>query len=461
MKPRRIHLRTALLCTTLAAAQSAAWAQAAKEAKPVPILQQNLTTPDSKPAAQNKNAKPAAKPANTPAGMLPTVQGQGDFSGQSVGKLATADADYTCQRLYDSASPMSMVTELAFIIGPAFLLGRVPELSGRSEADNKKLFDDLRRLARTKIWLPVAAERQVGEMIYNKMVKDGDVVPETELNARDAKRLAEIREAMTALTATLPKDNPYQFTLSVIRGDQPNASMQVGGYAFVTMGMLRDRSLKKDDLGLRLAHEAAHMTRRHTLKSFQLKLIDLIEISKDLPRLAKIAADPVNGIETLLATKRAVELLFTRFEHNQELEADACGTFVMQRTPGMKTQPAIKALMTQGKGTPIGQWWESSHPSYEDRERVMLLQLDREQASRSMPESISVVATAPAGMPGVSSLVPAPAPSKAPATPSPEPAAPAPEKPTASSGSFFDRLRSMLPAAATAASAPPQPESPP
>jgi hypothetical protein len=463
-------MKTYVLAPALLAAAACAMAQSGKETKPVPILQQSLTTPGQGLPAAAK-AKPAGKAASVPGGPAVGLQGQGDFAGQSASRLVTSDADYTCQRLYDSASPVSMVAELTAIVGQAEAEAKLAKLMGRPAPDNRKLFDQLRQLAKTKIWLPVDMERQVGEVIHKKVVKDGEVIAEADLNNRDAARLAEIRSALAALTAALPKDNPYQFTLNVVRGDLPNASVNVGGFVYVTQGMLRDRSLRKDDIALRLAHESAHLTRRHVLKAFQLKLVDIVAISKDLPTLTRIVRDPVQGVETLLATRKAVELLFARFEHNQELEADACGTFVMQRTPGYQPQRAITAMLAQNPSTPMGQWWENSHPAYAERETVMKMQLSPEQASRPMPESISAVASAGVSQP-IKGLLPAQ--TLAPGTGGAAAAAgggagagagaaEAPAEGGAAKsgvGGFFNRIKGMLPAGGASAPAAVSAESP-
>lgn len=322
---------------------------------------------------------------------MPLAQAQqapSEFLDQKVSKLATSDADYLCERLYDSASPVGMLAELALIIGPRVLLQRVPDVSGISPQENKELFDKLRVLARRKVWLPVGAETQVGSWLNDKYVKDGAIIASDQLNSRDRQRFEEIRKTLDAIVGTLPADNPYKFTLQVVQGDQSNASIGVGGYVYLNLGLVRDRSLSSNDIALRLAHEVAHLTRRHALKDIQLKLIDGMAAKKDIQGMLSIATNPVKTMQDVLGTANSTLLLFQRFDQNQELEGDACGMYLLARTPGVDAKAALKAYEAR-KPLTTPESWDTSHPTHEERQFVMAVQLDPAQRERAIQSNKS------------------------------------------------------------------------
>jgi hypothetical protein len=360
-------------------------------------------------------------------GAMPLAWAQqgSEFLDQKVSKLATSDADYLCERLYDSASPVGMLAELALIVGPRVLLQKVPDVSGISPQENKELFDKLRVLARRKVWLPVSAETQVGSWLNDKYVRDGAIIASDKLNSRDRQRFEEIRKTLDAIVGTLPADNPYKFTLQVVQGDQSNASIGVGGYVYLNLGLVRDRSLNANDIALRLAHEVAHLTRRHALKDIQLKVIDAMAAKKDIQGMLSIATNPVKTMQDVLGTANSTMLLFQRFDQNQELEGDACGMYLLSRTPGIDARAALKAYEAR-KPLTTPESWDTSHPSHEERQFVMTVQLDpaqREQAiqrnkSGGGPRTPPLTGNAPAAAPTTPGGATTPA--VAPATAAPE-----------------------------------------
>src|SRR5439155_7807504 len=108
--------------------------------------------------------------AESPSGDTKSATGR-DFETQKVQKLGSMDADFLCERLFDSADPAAMMFELARIVGPGVVLGKFPEIAGQPTAAQKKTYDELRILARQKVWLPVPGERKVGEWMDQKYRK--------------------------------------------------------------------------------------------------------------------------------------------------------------------------------------------------------------------------------------------------------------------------------------------------
>jgi hypothetical protein len=322
-------------------------------------------------------AATAALPMQARAAGGDTMSATGrDFEAQKVQKLGSLNADFLCERLFDSADTVSMAAELMGIVGPSILLGKIPALAGTQDANQKGQFDSLRTLARQKVWLPVAAERKVGEWLDRKYRKDALVVDAATLPRNQRTRFEVTKGVLDGIVATLPADNPYTFTLAVTDASESNASISPGGFVYVTTGMLQDKTLDRNDIALRLSHEVAHLTRRHALKELQVKLVDAMEVAKSTKPLLDFAQQPTRGLETLLGTVKATELMFQRFDQVQELEADACGAYLLMRQKDVDAKAAIMRFATSRAGTGTTQGWESSHPAPEERELVMTAQLD-------------------------------------------------------------------------------------
>lgn len=311
----------------------------------------------------------------TPAGNLPQASGL-DFESKNVNKLGSLNADLLCEHLFDSADPAAMTMELARIVGPGIVIGRFSDIAGQPVADQKQTYDRLRTLARQKVWLPVLAERKIGEWIAQKARKEGRLVDPEGLSRNQRKQFEILRGMLDDIVATLPADNPYTFALSLTLDDASNASISPGGFVYVTRGMLQDKTLDRNDMALRLAHEVAHLTRRHALKDTQVKVVDSLEVSKSIKPLLDFAQDPVKTLDSLLGTVKATELMFQRFDQVQELEADACGTYLLTRLHNVDVRAAIKRFAAARAGLPNGKGWDASHPAPREREMVMMAQID-------------------------------------------------------------------------------------
>jgi hypothetical protein len=399
-------------------------------------------------AALAMAAVPALLPAQT-AGGNGSASGR-DFDAQKVHKLGSLNADFLCERLYDSASPVGMTAELARIVGPSVLIGKFPELGGgKVTPEQKKMYANLRTLARQKVWVPVSAERTMGEWMDQKVRKEGLVVEPAGLPKNMRPRYALTKALLDGIIATLPTDNPYTFTLAITQADESNASITPGGFIYVTTGMLQDKTLDRDDIALRLAHEVAHLTRRHALKEIQVKVVDALEITKGLKPLLDFAQEPTRVMETLFGRMKAAEMMFQRFDEVQELEADACGTQLLAKQPGIDAAAAVKRFASARAGTGKGMGWDVSHPAPEERALVMNAQLDPALRARvaqlrtgqTTAQSTDAAAAPPAKMRGLQP----PADLNALPPTGAGPQAPAPAAKGNPFSSAIDKLRSMQP----------------
>lgn len=371
---------SALLSLALAGALALPEAQA--QSSPQPRQNPPRTRPAATPSAPSPApaAAPSAEPAAAPAAQRSAAGG--DFTEVQAHKLASLDADVLCNRLYDSASPVSMLFELATILGPSMLLSQAPDLTGYTVEQRKKVFTELRSLAKRKIWLPVSVEAKVGDWVNEKYVRDGEVVPADRLVRRDRERFERIKGLLETVAAKLPADNPFPLRLGVMRGDQPNANITLGGYIYITQGLLRDSSRSDPELALMLAHEVGHLTRRHALKDLQVKLIDAMELANNIKGLAGFATDPMATISGVLGGVQAATLLFQHFEHVQEMEGDACGMQLVRQAQPTFALPAFQAYTARPAENAPALSWGRSHPPYEQRSQVLRMQIDDEARRR-------------------------------------------------------------------------------
>jgi|GEM_PF-3370961 len=302
-----------------------------------------------------------------------------DFKGEKVSKLGSLNADLNCEKLYDSADPISMLVELGSIVGPAVLLGKMPEISGYSEAERKKLYSDLRTLAKQKVWLPVTLENELGDLLHDTYVKDQKAIDPENLNKADRKRYDRVKVILDGILKGLPEDNTFKFRLGVIASDDFNATVNPGGYIYVNQGLLRDAKLKDDELAVILAHEVAHVTKRHALKEWQIKLVDAMELGKNLKALLQLKSNPKEAIGAMIGTIGTGKALFQRFDHTQEFEGDACGVQLGWQSKEANIENGVNqyAKRYSGRGRPTKKSWGESHPSSDERIQMMHRQVAR------------------------------------------------------------------------------------
>lgn len=440
------------------------------QAQTAPAARQN--PPRNRPAATPAApAAPAAAAAATSPDSLAAPAAQrsaagGDFTEVQAQKLATLDADVLCHRLYDSASPVSMLIELATILGPSVLLSQAPDLTGYSVEQRKKVFVELRNLAKRKVWLPVSLEAKVGDWMNEKYLRDGEVLPADRLVRRDRERFERIKGLLESVAAKLPADNPFPLRLGVMRGDQPNANITLGGYIYVTQGLLRDSSRSEPELALMLAHEVGHLTRRHALKDFQIKLIDAMELANNVKGMVGFATDPVATVNGVLGGVKAAQLLFQHFDHVQEMEGDACGMQLVRQAQPAFAVPAFNAYSRRTADNAPEQSWGRSHPPYEQRSQVLRMQID-DDARRRYEQQNKLASGGPrpgaagAGGGGISgggaaALSPGSGPGTGVSAVKSDDASAA-----GSTGpSFFERLRNALPSGDASGQAPAGPKEP-
>jgi beta-barrel assembly-enhancing protease len=143
-----------------------------------------------------------------------------------------------------------------------------------------------------------------------------EVLDELELPFEEAPKLQTwLQELLTRITDGLPESerSRYQWRVQIVANPFPNALSIPGGTILVTTGLLH-HGMEPDEIAAVLAHEIAHVTRRHGLRS-------LIRVLGPYYALQVFTSDRqafLRGVGTA-----AVIVSQQHYSQKQEFEADA------------------------------------------------------------------------------------------------------------------------------------------
>jgi Zn-dependent protease with chaperone function len=237
-------------------------------------------------------------------------------AGKQNVEIGSVVTDGVCDVLYVPTGPMKMIMDV--LMGTASNAVR----NATQAADNKKtkesVSSDARSLlkskARTETWLPAELEAFIGaQMLGNSLMDDDEAAGD-----KDARKVQQI---FNRIAGALPLNQPYSFKLRF--STAPSATMKAipGGTIVVDWGLIKQDEVL---LAALLAHEIAHVTKRHNTRQIQGYLADtmsIVEITQTLTRGRK-SADMI--AETWMNSAQFLDVLFSAFHTDQELEADAC-----------------------------------------------------------------------------------------------------------------------------------------
>jgi len=198
----------------------------------------------------------------------------------------------------------------------------------------------LKVLSTEMLWIPVPVEEQIGNALLLASSRDLTALEKTGPNATI---WAKSVEMVSDLQAVAP---PNPFTLRLILLEKGEPGSLAGGVIYMdnqTITSVFDNLTPQSEEKLRfvLAHELAHIYKRHRAKRIQLVLVDT-DAGLKLMRLlfnqgrAKTGAASLAAVQewgqTIVALPEIVQALQKKhdaYAMNQELEADACATSMM------------------------------------------------------------------------------------------------------------------------------------
>jgi len=227
--------------------------------------------------------------------------------------LSAHEFDPSCKSLVEPFGTTDSLLSLGKL-GTKLMLNNASARYGFG-GQSMDLRSTLRLAGKNLNWLPMEAERMLGERIHTEMVADfldGE---------RKANRpaLAKANQIMQLLLTSVKEDMPYKFQIDVRKGSG-NAQALPGGFLVI------DRDLvvvpkNEDKAYFALAHELAHVLQRHETRAIQARMTDSID---SLDGLRKLIDGVGSNPGSVLAYSNDIMTRFVVFSKDQEMQADAC-----------------------------------------------------------------------------------------------------------------------------------------
>lgn len=214
----------------------------------------------------------------------------------------------------------------------------------------------------------LAEEVEIGEEVSAVLLQRASIY-----NVRDVQRYVNSVGVWLAQQTERP-DIPWTF--SVIRDDSFNAFATPGGFIYITTGTLEQLESEAELAGV-LAHEIAHVVKKHHLQAIQKEA--RIGIAADLARFLKDSQeDSSDGGSSIAFGDHSVEnkLLNTiqdvysdGLARGDELEADKMGMVIAARAgyDPMAYIAVLQKIEAQQDDSPFWKAFSKRHPSAEDR----------------------------------------------------------------------------------------------
>ncbi|MBN8613874.1 MAG: M48 family metallopeptidase [Deltaproteobacteria bacterium] len=205
--------------------------------------------------------------------------------------------------------------------------------------------------------LPTSFDRQLGDLAASDLAATGETVTDP--------RVVSFVEAIVARLEESGPPSEHDYRVSVIENDEVNAFALPGGQIVVWTGLIREAESAEQIAGV-LAHELAHVERRHGLRNVAhragiaigLRLLVAIFLGGDLDGFTSLAADV------------AVIAASNDYGQDQESEADADAVARMHAA-GLDPNALagfFRVMSRAGVGElPAFASWLSTHPDHETR----------------------------------------------------------------------------------------------
>jgi predicted Zn-dependent protease len=206
--------------------------------------------------------------------------------------------------------------------------------------------------------LTVAEEQKYGKEIFLQIANSVPINndPYLSLYLQDIKRRLEG-------VATLP----FPITLTVIQTQTINAFATVGGYIYITSGLIAFSETEEELAGV-LAHELAHITRRHVAKRVEKeKYINIGMLATMLAGIL-VGGDAQTSQAIIVGGQAAAQALSLKYSRDDEEDADRTGGIFADRAGYNATGVAdfLKKLRVSSRETMIPQYL-LTHPYHEER----------------------------------------------------------------------------------------------
>lgn len=198
----------------------------------------------------------------------------------------------------------------------------------------------LRVLSTEMLWIPVPVEEQIGNALLLASSREMTVLGKDGPNAIIWKQSIDMVRELSAVTPP----NPFELRLILLEKGEPGSL--AGGVIYLddqTITSVFDKPTAQGDEKLRfiVAHELAHIYKRHRAKRIQQVLVESdagLTLMRQIVNRSRAGAntgtfaDVAQWAQTATALPEVVKTLMSRHEQyamSQESEADACATAMM------------------------------------------------------------------------------------------------------------------------------------
>lgn len=264
--------------------------------------------------------------------------------------------DVACQKgivdPFDLTDSGAKIIEAAVSSSMPDLLSSMAKMlvGGRADLSDTKAsaVKAARATARTMNWLPMSLERQLGVQMHEEQPGLIDRASKTP-RLRAAYKTADTM--LEKILAAISEPHPYTFQLFVTRGQVGNAQAIPGGYLYLNFGALptekekpKDRQTKERAARFMLAHEIAHVLKRHQTREVQGRVFDTLDT---IDKVAKFF-DAKNGqpnAQVVLGAAAYLKHLHESYSPDQEKQADACAIRILASIDPLEARHAFASFM--------------------------------------------------------------------------------------------------------------------
>ena len=179
---------------------------------------------------------------------------------------------------------------------------------------------------------------------------------------RDADRTTQaLLDEIAPKLVSVVRNRLHRFQIAAIEIDHPTAFALPGGFIFISRALVQLCNRNEDDIAFVLAHEMAHVIRRHAMERLlQQKIVDAVAL-----------VSPGKGVLASWIRKVGFQGLERAYSQDEEFEADELAVLLM-RAARFDPAGAIRVLQCLGqlggRSDPAGlSRYLSTHPPIEER----------------------------------------------------------------------------------------------
>ena len=194
-----------------------------------------------------------------------------------------------------------------------------------------------------------AVGRDMAAVVLEETARDSDPANQALLDEIAAKLAAVVRNRL------------HRFQMAALDTDRPTAFALPGGFIFIARSLMQLCGRNEDDIAFVLAHEMAHVIRRHAIERLlQQKVVSAVAL-----------VSPAKGAVASWIRKVGFQGLERAYSQDEEFEADELAVLLM-RAAGFDPAGAIRMLqclaaLDRGPDRLGVNRYLSTHPPIEER----------------------------------------------------------------------------------------------